>query len=259
MSKTRGAAHGLTVAAQDIYEASTTQMHRIGQRLPIGDRVFRYCKAGAAIANPYTRQGCINYNKPVEGDRPATAYAVGATDITMTTIGGSNSVSYTTADRLADGYVWFQSDPSQLHRIRKNTANSGTTQVITLYDGITTALVATASGSNTMWTTMWPNIYSDVRQADADAEGYASVVCIPLIEVASGSYFWGQTWGPVFMTAGGTAPGKTVGYRQVWFHHIDGSAYDVGDRTAGQQVAGYILARTTSSDGDQLVMLQLSP
>jgi hypothetical protein len=254
----RGARLGVTVAAQDIYEASTTQKHRIGERLPLGDRVFRYCKAGAAIADPYTRQGCINYHQPYEGNRAATAYAVGATEITLPTVGSTIDTGLTAADAYAEGYIWFQTDPSQMHRIRSNTVSDGTNIVVTLYDGLTTAL-PTGTAGTTRWVTMWPSIYSDVRQGNAEASGFSSVVCLPLIEVASGSYFWGQTWGPAFFTAFSTAPGKTAGYRGVHFNTTDKSVIDAGGGTIGLQYAGYLLARTTSTYGDQFVMLQLSP
>ena len=86
-----------------------------------------------------------------------------------------------------------------------------------------------------------------------------SVVCVPLIDVTANYYFWGQTWGPAMFVAGGTAPGRTSSYRDVVFA-TDGSVLDASDVATGlNQRAGYILSQTTSSDGDQLVQLQLAP
>ena len=257
MVKLRGANVGASVIAQHIYETSTTQKHRLGTRVVMGDRVFRYTKAGAAITQ--TTKGAINYHKPYQGNRAATAYPVGTTEIIIPTTASSNSVSNTAVDAYAEGYLSFQTDPGQMHKIRSNTVSDGSNQVHTLYDELTTEL-PTGTAGTTRWVTIWPSIYSDVREGNTATVGFFSVVCVPLIQVAASSFFWGQTWGPCFLTAFSTAPGKTIKYREVYFQHTDMSVINGGGATDnGLQRAGYLLAQTTSSDGDQFIMLQLSP
>lgn len=255
MARIEGADLGATVLSQDIYEESETQKYRLGTRVQVGDRVFRYAKAGMAITNLI--QGLVNDYKPYEGDRPATAYAVGDQDITVPALSTGNAVTYSTIDIHAGGYIWFQMSPHQMHKIRSNTATDGTNVILTLERPLKYALPAAASGADTMWVTIWPNLYGNVKHASG---GMRSVVCTALIPITSGYYFWGQTWGPKFFQAGGTAPGRTGNYRSTWFAS-DGSILDRsgGAEQWGSQPAGYILSQTTSSDGDQLVMLQLSP
>jgi hypothetical protein len=239
---------------QTILEESATQNYKIGTRLQTRDgRVFRYCKAGADLTSSIN--GCVNDNKPYEGDRPATSYLVGDTEITIPSESTSNAVENAAANAYQNGYIWFQMSPHMFHLIASNTAKSGTTQVLTLDKGLLYALPASASGADTMWVTIWPSIYGNVKPASG---GMRSVVCKPLIQVTSGYYFWGQTWGPAFFQAGGTAPGRTANYRTTVFQ-TDGSVLDASDGAVGHQRAGYILSQTTSSDGDQLVMLRLAP
>ena len=250
-------------STQSILETSTIQNYLLGTRRQLLDgRIFRYCKAGAALEGATLIKGCHNDNKPYEGDRPATAYAIGATAITIPSTSTGNGVANEAKDAYADGFIWFQMDPHMFHRIASNTAKSGTTQILTLANGIQYALPESASGGDTMWITIWPSIYGNVVPPNS---GFKSVVCKPLVEVAKDSHFWGQTWGPAFFQAGSgpdgqTSPGKTSGYREVVFQ-TDGSVVDArkGDGTAyNKQRAGYILSQTTTSDGDQLVMLQLA-
>lgn len=258
MTGVRGSDVGPTVLSQDIYEVSSVQKYRLGTRIVQGDRSFRYSKAGEDLTtNYYLIQGLVNDYKPYEGNRPSTAYPVGATEITITALSTGNAVTYGTKDMFAGGYIWFQQATHQMHKIRSNTASAGGNIVLTLEWPLLVALPSSASGGDTMWVTMWPNIYGNVKHASG---GMRSVVCSILTFADDGEYFWGQTWGPKFFQAGGTTPGKTANYRECFFQ-ADGSVVDrsIGTEAWGQQRAGYILSQTTSSDGDQLVMLQLTP
>lgn len=248
---------GGLIAGKDphtILEESATQCYLLGTRLQTKDgRVFRYCKAGAAITTSIN--GCVNDYKPYEGDRPATAYVIGDTEITIPSTSTGNSVANDLVNSYQNGYIWFQMSPHQFHRIASNTVKSGTTQVLTLAEGLKAALPASSSGGDTMWVTIWPSIYANVKVASG---GMRTVVCKPLINITSTYYFWGQTWGPAFFQAGGTAPGKTANYRTTVFAS-DGSVLDASAGAVGSQRAGDILSQTTASDGDQLVMMRLAP
>lgn len=241
---------------QTILEESITQNYAIGTRLQTRDgRVFRYCKAGAALPSVNTIRGCVNDYKPYEGDRPATAYSIGDTAITIPATSTGNSVVNAAVNSYQNGYIWFQMDPHQFHLIASNTVSASGNQILTLDKALTIALPASASGGDTMWVTIWPSIYANVKPASG---GMRSAVCKPLIEITNAYYFWGQTWGPAFFQAGGTAPGRTANYRRVVFSSA-GAVLDASAGAVGYQTAGYILSQTTSSDGDQMVMLQLAP
>lgn len=240
---------------QGIHEESKAAQTFLGRRMRLADgRVFRYCKAGAALSVVQTIQGCVNNNKPYEGDRPETAYAIGDTKITVPKAGTGNGVTYILADSYAGGHIWFQITQQSFYSIKGNTPSDGTNQILTLDQPLKYALPAAVSGAVAAWITIWPCIYGNVRPSGG---GFESVVCKPLIPVQEGYYFWGQTWGPAFFQAGGIAPGKTALYRTVVFAS-DGAVLD-GVSLNGSQHAGYILSKTTTSDGDQLIMLQLAP
>lgn len=250
---------------QTILEESATQKYDIGARLVEPDgRVFRYCKAGGAIGNSV--KACYNDNKPYEGDRAGTAVAIGETEITIPATSTGNAQAYTAKDSYAGGWIWFQQDPHIFHAIKSNTATDGTNQVLTLARPLWSALVASASGADTLWVTIWTSPYANVIVGAPGVGSFRTVVCKPVINVTSGYYFWGQTWGPAFFQAGAggdgqTTPGKTSEYRNVVFN-ADGSvidAYLAAGTANNKQHAGYIISETTTSDGDQLVMLRLSP
>ena len=240
---------------QGIHEESLAAQTFVGRRMRLGDgRVFRYCKAGAALSGVQTIQGCVNYNKPYEGNRPETAYAIGDTKITVLTESGGNGESNPLADSYAGGFIWFQITQQSFYSIKGNTPTDGENQILTLDQPLKYALLAAADGGHTLWITIWPCIYGNVRPSSS---GFESVVCKPLIPIQEGYYFWGQTWGPAFFQAGATAPGKTALYRNVVFG--SGGAVLDGTGLNSSQHAGYVLSKTTTSDGDQMIMLQLAP
>jgi hypothetical protein len=157
-----------------------------------------------------------------------------------------------------------------LHRIKSSAAAAaGITTFtegfvkLTLYEALKVRIPAST------WVTAWANPYS---RCIHDHSSKMSVVCQPLMDIQSGYYFWGQTWGPCFgqrydSKIGGTADDRMVYYRS------DGSlccGVDVTYTTnsAHHQCAGFLITHTRAwtnaggsgeSGGDQLYMLQLSP
>ena len=152
-------------SGQTIFEESVTQKYTIGTRLQTADgRVFHYCYAGAAITN--NLKGCSNYNKPYEGDRPATLYAVGSKEILVPTVSTGNAQSNTAKNAYQNGWIWFQMAPHMFHAIEGNTLSDGTNQILTLKRGTLYELPASSSGSDTMWVTIWTSPYANVIKAD---------------------------------------------------------------------------------------------
>jgi len=97
-----------------------------------------------------------------------------------------------------------------------------------------------------------------------------SNVVVPLISVTSGSYFWGQTWGPCFGVQTSTKPGLASGDREIYFGADGALITGVDVHTAGgnAQRAGFLITNTSpwekdgggaEAGGDQFYMLQLSP
>ena len=228
---------------QDIHTPSTVQNYDLGTRLVEGDRVFRYCKAGANMSRFI---GGFNNN----------AWPINAA-LTVAAVAGANTLSIPDAscvvNAYAGGYIALFSSPLQFYRILSNTVSDGTDTILTLE---TTIKLACAIG---IWATGYPSIYADLRNITTGAVGYNSVIAVPVCDVLSGSYFWGQTWGPCYAVADGTVPGITAGAREVFWAQ-SGNIEPYADSGAGiGQLAGFIIPHTANASGDQFYMLQLLP
>lgn len=227
---------------QDIHSADTVKNHDLGTRLVEGDRVFRYALAGAAL------------NRFIGGFN-ITQWPINAALTVAALVGAQTmSVPETTCakDYYAGGYVAIFTSPLQFYRILSNTISDGTDTVLTLE----TPLRATAAIGK--WCTGYPSPYVNIQNIPANP-GYASVVCVPVCEVPSGSFFWGQTWGPCYAVADGTVPGITADTREVFWAQ-SGNIQPYADFGAGKgQLAGFLIPRTENGSGDQFYMLTLSP
>lgn len=232
----------------DLYDDSTTQLYTLGTRLVYGDQVFRYCRAGSALTRYVA--GCNDDQWSLTNAAVKATSAAGATTVTV-----ANTTA--TADLYEGGYIVLFSSPLQVRRIKGNAASDGTDTVLTLDGALETGVT-----SATEWATGYPNLYYDVTSPDNTSGNvdYISFIAVPVCTVASGSYFWGQTWGPCYGVAGSTVPGSAANQREVYFSTA-GNLLDYGDAGAGtgMQYAGYILPRTGSGAGDQFYMLQLAP
>lgn len=252
---------------QGIRETSVIPKYPIGMRFAEGDRVFRYCHAGATLRALFEGH-CGNF--PREGETDAVEYPAGTNQITIPmNPNGDNYLAEVVADYWKGGYIWIQQGAptfptgiGQMYRIKSSAAAVGGFVVLTLED----SLKVTVAPST--WITAWPNIYSDIRRWDPRM----SIVCLSLVPVPSGSYFWGQTWGPIFFTSG-ESPGRVDNDRELYFSDphesiIPGSVVDFTKGNAIPQRAGFLITNTspwTDPDegaelgGDQFFMLQLAP
>jgi hypothetical protein len=255
---------------QDVHEESSTPNYTIGCRMVMDDRVFRYCRAKEALDPLLGGRADV---MPREGEGDAVVYAVGDKVITIPM--NSNGPDYT-AEKVAgywdEGYVWIQSSPMQMYRIKSSavatevgriTSITGGFVNLTLYEALKTRMAAS------MWNTAWVNPYKVCKH---EHSGKMSVICQPLLSVTVDYYFWGQTWGPCFGQLNGSAIGRTSNDRSVYYTS-DGSlqAGVTQVETAGQahkQRAGFVITNTEAwtnaagggeSGGDQFYMLQLSP
>ena len=231
--------------SQDIYTQSATQNYAIGTRLVVDDRVFKYSLAGG---NLIKMMGAYNESQwPINGAL-VRDYTVGANNIYIPDAVGA-------ANAYAGGWIVVFTAPLQMRRIIANDASDGTEVRLWLDGAFEGAAVLIG-----VWVTGYPNIYSNVQSPPAVAPDYISFVCVPLITVTAGNYFWGQTWGPCYGVAGATVPGATAQNRWVGFSTA-GNLISNGDANmgAGTQLAGFVLPRTSLGSGDQLYMLTLSP
>jgi len=243
---------------QDVHEVSTVQNYDIGTRLVMDDRVFRYCKAGGNLTA--LKAGHCGV-MPREGGCAAVEYPVGSFTITIPeNPNGAKYVEEAVKDYWAEGFIWIQTSPQGMYKIKSSAAAVGGFITLTLYEALKVKVPAST------WITAWASIYSDINGTHS---ARMSNVVVPLISVTSGRYFWGQTWGPCFGTVVSTVPGRADGDREVYYN-IDGALVTGADvaATGLAQRAGFIITNTSPWEnaggnpelgGDQLYMLQLSP
>lgn len=175
---------------QSIYDASSVQLAPLGSRKVVGDRVFRYAKAGSLDGAAGKVMQAPAFNANWQGISYATTRVpvVGAKTIWL--YSGTQTL---TANQYAGGYIGVESgtaaNAGYMYRIKSHGAVSATsTFEVKLYDTIK----QTITGSDKL--SMIPNLYNGVTVQTA---GNGAVpVGIPPINVTTGDYFWLQTWGP---------------------------------------------------------------
>lgn len=178
---------GPTLVAQGIYEESATALHRVGERLQLGDgRVFYYAKNGAVALTPGTLL--------VEQDQTAlhinlscAAAAIGDKEVTVT-LGATAA----TANEYAEGYLSVNDGTGEGHiyKIKSHpAADASATLKVKLYDGINVALVASATSE----VSLLHNPYYGVIISVADQANCP--VGVAVIATTAAYYCWVQTWG----------------------------------------------------------------
>lgn len=273
-----------------IYKASTVKPERynIGDRVVTPDeRSFRLAtvlsttiNASSLVKSGY---GAACYSRVNVSDlAPAqvapgstltgvvsSAGAIGDTVLTVSTkaTSGIAADGVIAADELRGGYIVIGNEGSspQNRGIIGNTA--GVASTITSITVFLDAPLVTAVTASTTYIEIMPNPYKDMYGNPSAAIGdFASFLGVPAVSATSGQYFWLQTWGPLWVTPGGTGgatkqPGYTAGDRDVYFAG-DGSIYG-GLQTvveSGLQRAGTIIQRdAAASAGPPFIMLQISP
>ncbi len=188
---------GAIVVAQSIYEESSTRKHRLGERLQLGDRVFRYACAGEALAAGDAIESAAvgGADTTLQNTCAVTvAAAIGDTKVYANALTTAQTVSLYQEGWMA---IWDATTAgiSYLYHVKDNTtiALTGTTSYYTLYDPLHIAL--TTSDQVNLVT----NIYKSVVQSHTAHVGM--ILGVPTIAITSGYYFWLQTYGPAAVHA----------------------------------------------------------
>jgi len=258
----------LTDDEQDILEEDTDQNYRLGTRMVIDDRVFRYCYAKEELN---AQSGAFMAPQEYwEGNGDIPEVAAGVTELEF----DNKAAEPILAHELKDGWIaGVATDATTIYcmRIKDNEASDGVggavpTCTITLYRPMPLGIVGAAHRVY-----VYPNMYANIVAAGGVAynQCLGTVVCVPLFKVTAARYFWGLTWGIFYGLCGTWAAnvGQTVNKR---IFHFDGNGsmvYRNGAPTVDQyfQPAGYIMLDGANNqwgaitNGDQLCMLQLTP
>lgn len=239
----------------DLVTQSSVQKYPIHAQLMKAGNLYRYCKSGATNTSVGFLKGCYTQcpgkagNSAHSGFEGAmyAAVAAGATSFTIADTAALKNeyqygllVVYNDTDVCYDQYV-----------IIGNDASNGT---------YTTLYISAPGFKNAITTgygiTIYLNEYADVRILSG---GYMSALGYTGMSFTSAYYGWMQTAGKRSgITGASTWPGQTQYNRDV-FANTDGSLISAANSTTVimYQRVGFLLAKTASDYGDNLIMLQL--
>lgn len=180
-------------APQPIFEESSTQKADLGQIQVLGERVFRYAKAGAtALAVGKLMQSVVVVAN--HANLTCAAAAVGDTTVTVTL-----GATLASVNQYAEGYLYINDVDGEGHsyKIKKHpSAAASATLVVTLYDSIRVALTASSQA------TLERNPYEALIIHPSPPT--ANVIGIPPIAITASNFFWIQTAGPTNCLIDGT-------------------------------------------------------
>ena len=202
----------------DPYTESATQLFALGTKLVYGNNVYRYGQLAASIvlAGKLVQHAAIVANHT---NMTATAVtAVGATDISVETVGTNM-----TLNQYTDGYLWVNdhgggTGEGQTLRIKSNPAHNhgdDPSVVITTYDPLVTALTTASQVA------VLANPYSALVVAPTTEAG--KIMGATVIDMTASYYGWFTVSGPqalltqgvivvgnIVVRAGGTTAGAVV-------------------------------------------------
>ena len=226
-----------------IYEQSSDAQlaGMIGDKKELEDgRIFRLCKAGAvALAAGYLVQAPVQdaYDDALVVN---TAAAIGDSVIEITTTSGHAGYA---ENALAEGFLVVGQTAGKIGTFYKIKANdamvTATTATITIYDKLTSTLVATTNKVS-----VCPNPYNGVV-LDANS---APIIGTPIIAVTAAYYFWALSkgFGPAIATAATIAAGD-------YLLHTVGTVYTSAS-TAVDTERRIACAMNTSAASEALIV-----
>jgi len=224
-----------------IQEESATKAHRLGDRLIVGSRVFRYCQASEALT-----AGRMVTSIPTQfvEDTVTVAHPAGTNKVTIT---ASAAIA---AGQLADGLLVIDegTGAGEQYVIKDNPAiANGATGVITLYDGIQTAW-AIADTDISMYT-------SQYRVQESNTDAIELPVGVPHTSVTDENFFWAQTSGPCGVLIDG-AFGNNIAQRSLTLSN--GVAGAVEPAVAGNPVVGEALLDAANYEDAKFQQIRLT-
>lgn len=252
------------IALPNIYAEDSVQKYPLGTRFDMGERVFRYYKAGAAITK--LNVGICSYvcrtassQDSYDTSQPA---GVGTAANPFKIDGTSDGVP--AKDAYAGHYIipWVTASLGNVTMKILNSSKAEATSPYTvelILDQPTPMVIAGDTDCD-----LFPSRYADCRSAFQGQDGELSanwnpVVGIPMAIMTSGNWGWCQTWGPCFVVNTSTELGD-ASYDRTAVFSSDGSVRPSNEawHTADQanQIAGFTLA-TNDGAGSEWIMLQL--
>ena len=242
-----------------LYTQSEFQEFHYGTRCMTPDgRVFKYCGSKTALLSGF---GAANYAALNIGAVLPAAVSVGSREwikITIASGDGYAGDGVIAEDELVGAYVVMGHGESlvQNRMIIKNSAvaSGGGTTYVKLDGAIEQIMTASSSYCEVLM-----NPYKYLAKGSLE---YNAFMCVPSQNVTSGYSFWGQTWGPCWITPGGVdaSPGDTVNDRTAYF--VGDGSVNFGTALTvetGYQLAGFCIDTTAiGTSAAPFIMLQIS-
>lgn len=227
----RSGESAVTPGGQSIYDTSSVPLTQLGNRKVVGDRVFRYALAsGTSSAGDLVQSNPLSLiNVTAGGTNPAGAKLFSFYFAT------SNS-----ADVFTEGYIHAQSGTAAnmglTYRVKSQPIVATTSVAnLVLYDPLKLALNVTDKYS------LHKNLYNGVTTMTS---GTAPAAGVAPVSVASGDYYWLQTWGPTPIRASAATANAPL------IAGLTGAvgAFVQATTVAGSYFVGYALQTFTASE-----------
>lgn len=237
----------------DLVSESSLQQYPIGTQLRRNGKLYRYCKAAAAM----TARGFLKYQNLICPGKAGNSLASGyEAALHAAVVAGQKYFDITDTaaakNEYEGAYAVFYDDTNAVYEDYTVIGNDKSTGVYTrLYIAPPGFKVAHAAA---VQVTAYRNPYVSVTGA---ASAYKSALGYAKFTISSGYFFWLQTAGPISgITGASTWPGMTANQRDVYCN-TDGSLIGITSVTYLYQRVGYLLGGTASDYGDNFIMLQL--
>jgi len=261
MAKMLGSDRGITVVAQDLLELSTTQKHKLGERLVRDERVYRY--AYNQTEQLVNLAASVIYPKEDGVAGATTVHDAGNYEVTMGSVDTATSVA---ADYFAGGYLCYRSTRLYTHKIKSHPAADNAAELVLTLE---TPIVGHTITDATTTLHVYRSIWNTRGTLAGDGAGFGEHCCF-LGQAAGGQvvpasrYYWLQTWGPIISSQVDFYGAAAGGTREVTA--ISSGALQMGASNGNQRV-GFLLPDTYTlgtagaalGDADHLVMLQICP
>lgn len=244
---------------QTVHEQSVTQKYPVGTVYEAFGKRWRYSRAAAGII--IARRGCPNLS---QNPWDAGGYSFGCDSCVATGVLGENYVivtlgaDYDNVERTIDCFqggilTMYPAAPRDDEIFQYHILGNDVSYQV---GGVAhdTVKIYLDPPPQEAWVAVpvdgMPSPYMNVG-ASASVGTQASVIVVPEIQVTSGSFFWGQTKGPAWVTP--NAGWNTAATREAEWH-TDGTIKAAAG--VALQRAGYLLAESSDAD-DAHIMLML--
>ena len=264
---------GIRGADTSLYASGTVQLHPLGTRRQVGERVFRYakfnattkagdlCAVDASVGHEAAAPGMLTNSAGTATDISAS----GATQIFLTT---SNFTSDDVVNAFADGYLRVglaTATNNAIYDIKSSTVGSGVTANMIEFNlyGEGTHLPIDSEDRISVHANLYAHATPYIDAQDNNVIGVTSVI------QAANDYGWLQTWGPacvfcecpIASVAGYIATGSvgnTGGVMPLNSAANIQSEADLDMLLTAHPIVGYFM-EVVEDNGFGLIYLQIAP